>query len=852
VAVVANRVRRRVAFWRRVLADQGTRHPRQLFLVVVVVGLLHGTRAPASVVAAAALAVAFGSLTLPVVRRPAAALALAAALLGAAWVAEARTASLERTRLAASFGQSVTGEATVLSPLRADAFGGRRTLVRWHGEPVLMRVPSWMAPADERPALGGQALGGKASGARASSEHPSGGTPPDGEVDVDALRVGDIVSVRGRIRPPDLAGQALHAHATLRATELQATGRRRGGALGVVDGVRRRAERVLDGHLPPGEAALLRGMVLGDDAALPDDLRDAFKAASLTHLTAASGQNIALLAALALGLCIVAGVGIRARWTLVLALIVFYVPLAGGGPSIQRAGVMGVAAIAAALAGRPASRWYALLLAAAATLGLDPRAATDAGWQLSFAAVVGIATIAAPARDRLQRRGLAAPVAEAVSVTLAATLATAPLIAIHFDRVSLVALPANVLATLAVAPIMWLGLAAAALGQLVPSLASPLVALTGPLLGYLVGLARLAAGLPGAQVALPLSALVVLCALAAVLMTAPVTEMVAGPTHRLSPRDWLGPRRTPASSNGLSPQEWFAARGRPSATGGPRSGRRRALLAAAIFIAVAAALGPALIPPRTLAPPPAGTLRVTALGIGQGDATLLQAGGHAVLVDAGPAGDGIARKLKAAGVRRLDALVVTHPQADHDGGAPAVLMALPVAMLLDGRGGDRSPTSSAIDGPARRERTRVTPAQAGQLVRAGPLTLRILWPPAGPATPGVDPNDRAVVAVAEAFGATALLTADAESPVLAPLDIPPVDVLKVSHHGSADPGLPALLERLRPRVALIEVGAHNPYGHPTPSTLQALSAAVPVVKRTDRDGAVRVDLTAGQATVTNG
>jgi competence protein ComEC len=783
-------VRRRSALWRHVAADQGTRHPRQVLLAVVVAGLLLGAQTPASVVAVAALTVAFGALTLPVVRRPAAALALAVALLGAAWLAQARTAALERTQLAASFGQSVTGEATVLAPLRADAYGGRRALVGWRGEPVLLRVPSWMVSGDE--------------------------------VNVDALRVGDIVAVRGRLRPPDLTGQAVHAHATLRASELTATGRRRGGALGVVDAVRRRAEHVLDGHLPLAEAALLRGMVLGDDAAMPEDLRDAFKAASLTHLTAASGQNIALLAALAFGLCVVAGVGIRARWMLVLALIALYVPLAGGGPSIQRAGVMGAATIAAALAGRPASRWHALLLAAAATLVLDPRAASDPGWQLSFAAVIGIATIAGPARERLRQRGLAAPVAEAIAVTCAATLATAPLVAIHFDRVSLVALPANILATLAVAPIMWLGLAAAALGQVAPVLASPLVAVTGPLLGYLVGLARLAAGLPGAQITLPLSALIVLCALATVLLTAPVQEGISdGPRGRRSPREWV-------------------------------AGRRRAQLAVAILIAIAAALGPALIPPRTLAPPPDGTLRVTALDIGQGDATLLQAGDSAILVDAGPAGDGIAGKLKTAGVHRLDALMVTHPQADHDGGAPAVLAALPVAMLLDGRGGDRSPTSTAIDAPAQRARTRITAAQAGQVVRAGPLTLRILWPPAGPATPGTDPNDRAVVAVVEAFGATALLTADAESPVLAPLDLPPVDVLKVSHHGSADPGLPALLARLRPRVALIEVGAHNTYGHPTPTTLQALITAVPVIKRTDRDGAVRVDLRAGQARVTSG
>jgi competence protein ComEC len=134
------------------------------------------------------------------------------------------------------------------------------------------------------------------------------------------------------------------------------------------------------------------------------------------------------------------------------------------------------------------------------------------------------------------------------------------------------------------------------------------------------------------------------------------------------------------------------------------------------------------------------------------------------------------------------------------------------------------------------------------VLRAGALTLRVLWPPPGDAPPGADPNSRAVVAVAAAYGARVLLTADAESPVLAPLDLPSVDVLKVSHHGSADPGLPALLERLRPRLALIEVGRHNPYGHPAASTLRAL-ASLPGVRRTDRDGTVRVDLHGGAVAV---
>jgi competence protein ComEC len=722
------------------------RNPRHVVLALVVAGLLLGPRAPASLVAAGALAVAFAAL--PLVRRPAIALGLAAVVLLSAALADARTAALDATRL--PLGGAVSAEATVLAPPRADAGGGRRFLARLRGEPVLVRVVAWLAEA------------------------------PSPEV-------GDIVAVGGTLRAPDLAAGAVHAHATLRATALRVTGRRRGGALGLVDAVRRRAERALAGPLPATEAALLRGMVLGDDAALPDDVADAFIAVGLSHLTAASGQNVALLAALVLALSVVAGLGVRARWCATLVLIALYVPLAGGGASIQRAGIMGAATIGAALAGRPASRWHALLLAAIATLVLDPRAPGDAGWQLSFAAVIGIALVAAPLRERLRRR-LPSAAAEAVAVTLAATLATAPVVALSFGRVAPITIPANLLAAPAVAPVMWLGFAAAALGQLTPALAGPLVALTGPPLGYLVGVARTTATLTMAPSPFTLLALAV-AALAA---------------------------------------------------------RHRRLRPLAVLAALAAVATLVLHPRTTVAPPPPGTLRVTALDVGQGDATLLQADGHAVLVDAGPPGTDLVGRLRAAGVRRLDALVLTHPQLDHDGDAPAVLRAIPTDLLLDGRDGDRSPTSTAIDAPAAAAHARVVAAQQGQTLHAGPLTLAVLWPPPhDPVTVTAgDPNDRAVVALATAYDKSVLLTADAESPILAPLDLPAVDVLKVSHHGSADPGLPQLLQQLHPRVALIEVGAHNTYGHPAPSTLQALhTAGVTSIRRTDRDGTVRLDLT---------
>ncbi len=219
---------------------------------------------------------------------------------------------------------------------------------------------------------------------------------------------------------------------------------------------------------------------------------------------AASGQNVALLIALALPLLAWAGAGRQARLTGALFLIALYVPLAGAGPSIQRAGVMGAATTVAALAGRSASRWYALLLAAAVTLALNPHASGDPGWQLSFAAVVAIALVAPGMRSALRARRVPEGVADALAISCAATLGTAPLLAFHFSQLSLVSLPANLLAAPAIAPITWLGMLAAAAGQLTPALALPLNALNAYLLAYVGWVAHAAADVPHASVPLAL------------------------------------------------------------------------------------------------------------------------------------------------------------------------------------------------------------------------------------------------------------------------------------------------------------------------------------------------------------
>jgi competence protein ComEC len=513
-----------------------------------------------------------------------------------------------------------------------------------------------------------------------------------------------------------------------------------------------------------------------------------------------------LLATLVLAAGMALGLPLRARLAAALVLVAVYVPLAGGGPSIQRAGVMGAAGLVAALAGRPASRWYALGLAAALTLALNPRASGEPGWQLSFAAVVGLLALVPRWREGLRGARVPGPVADALAVTAAATLATAPLMALYFERVSLASLPANLVAAPAVAPVMWLGMGSIGLAQVAPALCEPLNALNGFLLADLEWVAHVAARPPAAAV----------------------------PVRLGGPAGLALAYAVGATALALTGRAWRRA--------GPR--RRRLLAPAAVVAAAAAA--PVLAAARPgAAPPPRGELVVSFLDIGQGDATLLQRDGASVLVDTGPPGGPILRRLREAGVRRLDALLLTHAQLDHEGMALEVARAFHPRLVLDG--GTGWPT--AVQRGLRAIRGRTVAAHAGQQLALGGIRLRLLWPPPPPPgwRPEGDPNGRAMVALASADGFELLLTADAESDITAPLDLPDVDALKVAHHGSADPGLPALLARTRPELAAIEVGRHNTYGHPAASTLAALHAAVPEVVRTDRDGTVRLHVTRGAA-----
>lgn len=618
-----------------------------------------------------------------------------------------------------------------------------------------------------------------------------------------------------------------------------------GLSLGHLGDIRGRAGEALGRGMPEREAQLARGFVLGQDDRVDSLTREDFRRSGLAHLLAVSGQNVALLALLAMPVLALLGMPLRARLLWVLALIACYVPLTGAGPSIQRAGVMGGLSVLATLAGRRSSRFYALALAMVVTLAIDPGIAGDVGWQLSFAAVLGIFLLVAPIRAAMTVRSstpgsLLRTLCDGAAMTLAATIATAPLIAFHFGQLPVLTLVANLLALPAVAPSMWLGMLAAACGQVPGFPVEALNAFNAPLLAYIAQVAAwcgrpewacLEVHLSGAGLAASYVAIAV-ATLAALRLAR--RRRIDGLRHSAGLRHRAGLRHSDGRQRRLVGSKGYSGLGRLP--------RRAVPVTALVLVALLGAL--TLLVGREVSAAPVPGLRISVLDVGQGDAILFQpAGAGALLVDGGPPGQRLAAKLAGSGVDRLAAAVITHDQSDHAGGIEELLGAIPIGRLLYASAGrDVLLAAHAAGVPTQRV------AKGAQLHDAG-LRLEAIWPPAE-LLPGrdEDPNHLALVLLARWQDFSMLLTADAEAEST-PLDPGPVDVLKVAHHGSEDSGLGFLLDRIRPRLAVISVGSGNPYGHPTPLTLAVLASHHVRTLRTDQDGEITLDVNQGAVTV---
>ena len=594
-------------------------------------------------------------------------------------------------------------------------------------------------------------------------------TPRQGDRDVAA-----VVTARG---PPESVGPPSYLERV--AARLRS-------------GLREAASR-----LPADERGLLPGLVDGDTSGLPDDLAADCRTTGLTHLVAVSGTNVAFVAAAALLAARWAGLRARAVPAAGLLAMLAFLVLARPEPSVLRATLTGTIGVIALVRGGRRTGLASLFAAVVVLILIDPALGRSYGFALSVLATGGLLVLAPGWRQALAR-WMPSVLADAIAVPAAAQLVCAPVIVVLAGTVSMVAIPANLLAAPAVAPATVLGVLTALVAMVSPTLAGLLAQLAGIPVGWIVAVAHTGAAAPFAAVGWPHG-------WPGAALLAILTAFACFVVPRLA-------RRPPAAAAAM----------------------------VALFVLIS--------PWGVHTPwPPAGWLMV-ACDVGQGDSLVVAtAPHHAVLVDVGPDPRAVDSCLRRLDVRTLDLVVLTHFHADHVEGLPGALDHRRAGAIVV------SPLAEPQDEVVRVQRwtaaagVPVRVVTMGEREQIGAVSLTVVWPARLIRGEGSDPNNASIVLMVTTQGVRLLLTGDVEAPAQGALldearadgvDLH-ADVLKVPHHGSANQD-PDLLAAVAPRFAVVSVGVGNPYGHPAPQTLARLAAAGVVTGRTDHDGDVAV------------
>lgn len=563
---------------------------------------------------------------------------------------------------------------------------------------------------------------------------------------------------------------------------------------------------------PEPGAGLLPGLAVGDTRAVTVELNDDMRASGLSHLTAVSGANCAIVVGAVFWLVALCGGGRALRVVLAAIALAGFVVLVTPEPSVIRAAVMAGVAMMSVLLGRPSAGAGMLALCAAGILIADPWLASTPGFALSVVAS-GALIMLAPPLARGMKRWMPRLVALAIAVPLAAQLACGPIIALFAEQQSLIGVAANMIAGPAAPLATVIGLLAC-LASPVPPLADLLVASAWLPAAWIATTASVSARLPLAQLSLVpgIGSAVLVAAISAafaIVLVRPRGEAVV-----------------------IRPLRW--ARG-----------------AAASVIVVVLSLGSAhllLAGPLATATSPDGW-SIAACDVGQGDALVVRSEGEVALIDTGPEPGPLEECLNALGIDRVDLLVLTHFDLDHVGGVEAVQGR--VDRVLHGPPGeteDERMLARLVEGGAES----VT-AAAGLAGTLGGASWQVLWPQRSAAAfpPG---NDASVVILIEGGGVPKSLylgdlSAEAQRALLRTAHLGGgFAVVKVAHHGSADQD-PGLYEALRPVVAVISVGEDNDYGHPRAEILAVLDAVGAHVLRTDQQGRVLLGVDDGELEV---
>jgi competence protein ComEC len=329
-----------------------------------------------------------------------------------------------------------------------------------------------------------------------------------------SIGVGDRVRVDGEISRPQIGEDGFdysrylatkRISALVEATSVRPVGEGRGW----IGQVHRRTDVALGYGLRPREAAVVRGMVLGDRSLMPEELEKSFQRSGITHVLAISGQHVVILVAVIYFAIRNFAIPPTIRTSVTMGLMWVYILIAGAPPSAIRAGVVATFVLAAPLLGRQVSPLHFMTTMLALVLAYNPQLVYSTGFQLSVAAVFGILLLTRPLKSLVERtlfRPLESPptqLSNLISISLAAQLATSPIVAATFEEVSIVGVFTNLIAVPLSGPILIFGLLGSLAGNIYPLLAYPLNACNGFLVTILIQTARGASSLPFASVTTP-------------------------------------------------------------------------------------------------------------------------------------------------------------------------------------------------------------------------------------------------------------------------------------------------------------------------------------------------------------
>jgi competence protein ComEC len=523
---------------------------------------------------------------------------------------------------------------------------------------------------------------------------------------------------------------------------------------------------------------LAAALVLGRTEAVAQGEVEAMRRSGLAHLLAVSGLNVGLVGAFVWGLLLAAGVQpARRRWAVAATMLAF-AALAGWGAPVRRAAFAGAAYLGARQLGRPLLSLPVVWAVVAAIALLEPDAVFQAGFQLSAVVTLALVRWVEPLTDRLS--ALPRWAAAALAVAITGHAASASLVGQHFGTLSLLGVGAN----LAAAPVAFV--------LTVLSLIALGAAAVSQWLGRAV-----------------LSSIV------------PLHAALDAISH--------------AASSGVLefPRFPIVAGVAAVAIGVLALGRSRLAVAAALG-SVALWVGWVALPGRSA--PSGGEVRM--LPVSDGMSLLLRGPGGAVLFDAGRSAAAACRSLAAMRVRRLAALVLTHPDADHVGGAARILDRLRVDALVYPAVAANHPTVVALCREARARAVAERPVSAGMRIVAAGMPCDVLWPSNDPET--IAGNDASLVVRVHAGGITVLVTGDlevdGETKLLARAGVLRADVLQLPHHGSATSSSMPFLLAVRPRLALAASGTSPRYAYPAREVLARLRR-LPAVPLSQREGA---------------